>query len=129
MQKLLPQGDKEQEIQLNSKSFQEDEIKGDVEFYLEPTQHWSARGIFDKNKALWGTFIIKTKIGDICFIGDSGYNDTLFKEIGKKHNIDENKFIIHEIGEFFLFDKNDLQFMNLNQMCFVYPYYMFYWIP
>ncbi|MCC8406764.1 MAG: MBL fold metallo-hydrolase [Rickettsia endosymbiont of Sceptobius lativentris] len=55
--------------------------------YLEPAQHWSARGIFDKNKALWGTFIIKTKIGDICFIGDSGYNDTLFKEIGKKHNI------------------------------------------
>ncbi len=78
---------KEQEIQLNSKSFQEDEIKGDVEFYLEPTQHWSTRGIFDKNKALWGTFIIKTKIGDICFIGNSGYNDTLFKEIGKKHNI------------------------------------------
>ncbi|MDE8611908.1 MBL fold metallo-hydrolase [Rickettsia felis] len=55
--------------------------------YLEPAQHWSARGIFDKNKALWGTFIIKTNIGDICFIGDSGYNDTLFKEIGKKHNI------------------------------------------
>ncbi|AFC72917.1 beta-lactamase [Rickettsia rhipicephali str. 3-7-female6-CWPP] len=26
----------------------------------------------------------------------------------KKHNIDENKFIIPEIGEFFLFDKNDL---------------------
>ncbi|MFV9843517.1 MAG: MBL fold metallo-hydrolase [Rickettsia conorii subsp. raoultii] len=120
---------------------------------------------------------MKTKIGDICFIGDSGYNDTLFKEIGKKHNIlislipigayeprwfmkpvhmhpeetvfthldlgakysiashfdvfqladeafnaaplelrqamkkhniDENKFIIPEIGEFFLFDKNDL---------------------
>ncbi|WP_267878501.1 MBL fold metallo-hydrolase [Rickettsia argasii] len=74
-------------MQLNSKSFQEDEIKDDVEFSLEPTQHWSARGIFDKNKALWGTLIIKTKIGDICFIGDAGYNDTLFKEIGKKHNI------------------------------------------
>ncbi|AAL03705.1 Zn-dependent hydrolase [Candidatus Rickettsia barbariae] len=52
--------------------------------------------------------IIKTKIGDICFIGDSGYNDNLFKEIGKKHNIDENKLITPEIGEFFLFDKNDL---------------------
>ncbi|GAA5252153.1 hypothetical protein KNCP2_04410 [Candidatus Rickettsia kedanie] len=51
--------------------------------YLEPAQHWSARGIFDKNKALWGTFIIKTKIREICFIGDSGYSDTLFKEIGK----------------------------------------------
>ncbi|WP_052454727.1 MBL fold metallo-hydrolase [Rickettsia hoogstraalii] len=104
---------KEQEIQLNSESFRQDEFKSKpeertevreqrlgsknslvssflndaVEFYLEPAQHWSARGIFDKNKALWGTFIIKTKIGDICFIGDSGYNDTLFKEIGKKHNI------------------------------------------
>lgn len=61
--------------------------KNNIEVCLEPAQHWSARGIFDKNKALWGTFIIKTKIGDICFIGDSGYNDTLFKEIGKKHNI------------------------------------------
>ncbi|MFV9856357.1 MAG: hypothetical protein AB8U36_02815, partial [Rickettsia aeschlimannii] len=91
MQKLFTLGwedsYKEQEIQLNSKSSQEDEIKGDVEFYLEPTQHWSTRGIFDKNKALWGTFIIKTKIGDICFINDSGYNDTIFKEIGKKNNI------------------------------------------
>ncbi|HJD58746.1 MAG TPA: palindromic element RPE3 domain-containing protein [Rickettsia endosymbiont of Ceroptres masudai] len=104
---------KEQEIQLNLDRFRQDEFKGKpeertevreqrldsknslvssflneaVEFYLEPAQHWSARGIFNKNKALWGTFIIKTKIGDICFIGDSGYNDTLFKEIGKKHNI------------------------------------------
>ncbi|ABV75369.1 hypothetical protein A1C_05670 [Rickettsia akari str. Hartford] len=50
---------------------------------LEPAQHWSVRGIFDKNQALCGTFIIKTKIGDIGFIGDSGYIDTLFKEIGK----------------------------------------------
>lgn len=58
-----------------------------VEFCLEPAQHWSARGIFDKDKALWETFIIKTNIGDICFIGDSGYNNTLFKEIEKKHNI------------------------------------------
>ena len=61
--------------------------KNITEICLESAQHWSARGIFDKNKALWGTFIIKTKMGDICFIGDSGYNDTLFKEIGKKHNI------------------------------------------
>ncbi|WP_231290012.1 MBL fold metallo-hydrolase [Rickettsia australis] len=30
---------------------------------------------------------MKTQIGDICFIGDPGYSDTLFKEIGKKHYI------------------------------------------
>ncbi len=58
-----------------------------VEYFLEPAQHWSARGIFDKNEALWGTFIIKIKMGDICFIGDSGYNANIFKEIGKKYNI------------------------------------------
>ncbi|HJD55347.1 MAG TPA: MBL fold metallo-hydrolase [Rickettsia endosymbiont of Pyrocoelia pectoralis] len=57
------------------------------EFFLESAQHWSARGLFDKNKALWGTFIIRTGIGDICFIGDSGYNIDIFKEIGEKYNI------------------------------------------
>ncbi|WP_341789248.1 MULTISPECIES: MBL fold metallo-hydrolase [unclassified Rickettsia] len=58
-----------------------------IEYCLESAQHWSARGIFDKNEALWGTFIIKTKKGDICFIGDSGYNANIFKEIGEKYNI------------------------------------------
>jgi len=58
-----------------------------IEYCLEPAQHWSARGIFDKNQALWGTFVIKTNMGDICFIGDSGYNASIFKEIGKKYNI------------------------------------------
>ncbi|HJD60683.1 MAG TPA: hydrolase [Rickettsia endosymbiont of Columbicola hoogstraali] len=44
-------------------------------------------GMFDKNEALWETFIIETKKGDICFIGDSGYNANIFKEIGEKYNI------------------------------------------
>jgi len=61
--------------------------KSIIEVCLEPAQHWSARGIFDKNKALWGTFFIKTNIGDVCFIGDSGYNVNIFKEIAKKYNI------------------------------------------
>lgn len=55
-----------------------------ISIHLEPSQHWSARGLFDQNQALWGTFIIKTPIGSICFIGDSGYDPSIFKEIGRK---------------------------------------------
>ena len=52
----------------------------------EPAHHWSARGIFDRNKALWATFIIQTPQGNICFVGDSGYgNGSHFKNIGKKY--------------------------------------------
>lgn len=62
-------------------------INPDISINLEPSQHWSARGIFDVNKSLWGNFIITTPIGDICFIGDSGYNEKLYTELGNKYNI------------------------------------------
>lgn len=47
----------------------------EVNIHLEPSQHWSARGILDKNKALWGAFVIETKGGNIYFGGDTGYGD------------------------------------------------------
>lgn len=56
-----------------------------LEIYLHPARHWSSRYLFDKNKALWGTFIIKTSIGEVCFIGDSGYEEAMFKAISIKH--------------------------------------------
>lgn len=40
-----------------------------------PTRHWSARGLFDRNKALWASFIIETPAGKIYAVGDSGYGD------------------------------------------------------
>ncbi len=40
---------------------------------LERAQHWSARGPFDANKALWGAFAIETPGGAIYFAGDTGY--------------------------------------------------------
>jgi L-ascorbate metabolism protein UlaG (beta-lactamase superfamily) len=42
---------------------------------LVPTRHWSARGLFDRNKALWASFIVDTPAGRIYYVGDSGYGD------------------------------------------------------
>jgi len=42
---------------------------------LVPARHWSARGMFDRNKALWCAFVIETPAGRILYVGDSGYGD------------------------------------------------------
>ena len=48
-------------------------------------QHWSARGLFDRNKALWAALTIESDGGNIYFIGDSGYgNGRYFKRDKKK---------------------------------------------
>ncbi len=50
-------------------------INDDIKFHIEPMQHWSARGLFDRNKALWAALNIETRFGNIYFIGDSGYGE------------------------------------------------------
>ena len=40
-----------------------------------PTKHWSARGLFDRNKSLWGGWAIKSKSKTILHIGDTAYAD------------------------------------------------------
>jgi L-ascorbate metabolism protein UlaG (beta-lactamase superfamily) len=42
---------------------------------LAPMRHWSARGLLDRNKALWAAFVIATPAGRIYHVGDSGYGD------------------------------------------------------
>jgi L-ascorbate metabolism protein UlaG (beta-lactamase superfamily) len=42
---------------------------------LFPIRHWSARGLLDRNKALWASFVIETPNGKIWFVADSGYGD------------------------------------------------------
>ena len=38
-----------------------------------PTQHFSARGLFDRRKSLWGGYMIESRGRRIYFGGDSGY--------------------------------------------------------
>jgi L-ascorbate metabolism protein UlaG (beta-lactamase superfamily) len=52
-----------------------------VEVTLAPMRHWSARGVLDRNKALWAAFIIATPAGRIYHVADSGYgNGFRFRE-------------------------------------------------
>ncbi len=40
---------------------------------LVPVQHWSARGIRDRNKSLWGGYVITIDNQKVFFAGDTGY--------------------------------------------------------
>jgi len=48
-------------------------LNSDVSVTLVPSLHWNARGLFDYNKALWASFVIRTPVGQLYIIGDSGY--------------------------------------------------------
>ncbi len=42
-----------------------------------PARHGSARGLFDRNKTLWGSFVIQSASGNVYFAGDTAYGKFL----------------------------------------------------
>jgi len=53
---------------------------------LVPTRHWSARGLFDRNKALWASFVMETAVGKIYIVCDSGYGSGKhFRSVAEAH--------------------------------------------
>ena len=48
-----------------------------------PVQHWSARGLFDRNETLWGAWHFKNKFHSFIHLGDTGYTDD-FRVIREK---------------------------------------------
>jgi L-ascorbate metabolism protein UlaG (beta-lactamase superfamily) len=48
-----------------------------------PAQHWSSRSPFDRNKTLWGGWVVRKDDFSFYFAGDSGYSKD-FADIGKK---------------------------------------------
>lgn len=55
----------------------------DIEITFTPTRHFAGRGLTDRNKSLWGGWVLKTSTENIYFSGDSGYGDH-FKMVGEK---------------------------------------------
>jgi L-ascorbate metabolism protein UlaG (beta-lactamase superfamily) len=53
-------------------------LSRDVAVTLAPMRHWSARGLTDRNKALWASYVIDTPAGRIYHVGDSGYGDGVY---------------------------------------------------
>lgn len=55
-----------------------------IEYTLTPTQHFSGRGLTDRDATLWGSWVINAQQNKVFFSGDSGYFNG-FKEIGEKY--------------------------------------------
>lgn len=49
-----------------------------------PSQHFSGRGVADRNKTLWASWSIAWPDFHVWFGGDTGYNDQQFKQIGQR---------------------------------------------
>ena len=52
-----------------------------IKFTATPAQHFSGRGLSDRNKTLWASWVITTATHNIFYSGDGGYFDG-FKKIG-----------------------------------------------
>ena len=64
--------------------WQEYLLNKDATLMAVPAQHFSGRGMFDRDRTLWMGFVIKTEDGSIYFAADTGYNETTFKQIGER---------------------------------------------
>jgi L-ascorbate metabolism protein UlaG (beta-lactamase superfamily) len=62
------------------------DLGGGVAVTLVPTRHWSARGLFDRNKTLWASFVLETAAGKIYIVCDSGYGEGRhFRSVAAAH--------------------------------------------
>jgi L-ascorbate metabolism protein UlaG (beta-lactamase superfamily) len=51
-----------------------------------PVRHWSSRGPFDRNRSLWGGFVLETPAGGIFYAADTGYGDgSQFRHVREKY--------------------------------------------
>ncbi len=46
---------------------------GNFSIHAVPTYHWSARGLGDRRKTLWCSFVLTSPVGTVYHIGDTGY--------------------------------------------------------
>lgn len=61
------------------------EISDELSVSSVPAQHFSGRGLTDRDKTLWCGYVLETPTSTIYFAGDTGY-DGFFKKIGATFN-------------------------------------------
>ena len=77
---LVPAGDKKllerQKIEnVYEYEWWEGYLSDDLKITFTPVQHWSKRGLFDRNKSLWGGWFFEFNDFSIFHAGDTGYSE------------------------------------------------------
>lgn len=57
--------------------WQREKVSSESTVLFTPAQHWSNRSLRDRNRLLWGSFVIEGPAGRIYFAGDSGFGPHL----------------------------------------------------
>src|SRR5690606_8583700 len=60
------------------------ELGDQTRIQLVPAQHFSGRGLLDRDATLWCGYVIKSSAGSIYFAADTGYNQAMFKTIRER---------------------------------------------
>ena len=87
---LVPTGDKKRLVKAGIRNVVEmnwwDIFRvSNTEFHFTPVQHWSKRGLCDRNKSLWGGWFIKSNDLSLYHAGDTGYSSdfkTTYERLG-----------------------------------------------
>jgi len=69
----------------------------ELRFICTPAQHFSGRGVTDRTKTLWSSWVIQSNSENIFFSGDSGYAEH-FKKIGDTYGPFD--FAMMECGQY-----------------------------
>ncbi|UII29597.1 MBL fold metallo-hydrolase [Fulvivirga ulvae] len=100
---IVPVGDKDLIKSIGIKNVKEldwwesVQVNSETCITFTPSQHSSARGLFDKDESLWGSFFILHRERSIYFGGDGGYS-THFADI--KERLGAPEFAILGIGAY-----------------------------
>jgi L-ascorbate metabolism protein UlaG (beta-lactamase superfamily) len=57
---------------------------GELDVTLVPAHHWSMRVPWDRNRRLWGGFVVRGKEGAVYHAGDTAFREQVFRAIADK---------------------------------------------